>query len=230
MKEKYQALWGAKFLILALFVGCSAPAPNIMSPSTGMIVVPGQIRGGEISSDRPQPPPHYGLYLYVLPGRSVSDEARAEIARFHCDRLTRAGPRDNRPQTALFVLPVKLRELPGTAARVDVALSADLLKTRVAAPDFSEIYIVATVTRIQQGPSVSVDAPEDKIISVGAMSPLSLSKWLLRFAGAVDQQRLTSPSTFDLKLNDFLLGLGTGARLIGLAVAETTHPPVCRVP
>lgn len=231
MTRKFRFLWVAlQFPALILLIGCSShqDIPALAPPPAAAASVPSQIRGGEISSDRPLPPPNYGLYVYVLPGREVSHEIRAEIALFHCDRLTRAGPRDTRRQTTLFVVPVHPRASLGTAARVDVALSADLLRTRVANPDQGDIYVVATATPIRLGPAVRVDAPADKVISVGSMSPSSVSKWLLRLAGAVQQGDLAGPRTIDLRVEDGLLAIGAGARLVGVPVAETSAAPVCR--
>ena len=187
-------------------------------------------RGGEVTVAAPVAPSGYGLYVHILPGRMVDDATLGEIARFHCARLLAASAGGilrqaaaDRPTTALFVLPARQGMPRGTSQYVDVALAHELLRLRVPQPDMTHVYIVATALPLAAaGPQAT-----DRVIQLQGMAPPFVAAWLLRLAQSIEEGRIDTPDTLDLRLRSLFWQVGAAGSLVGIKPAAAAPAPAC---
>jgi hypothetical protein len=183
------------------------PAPPPLGPDRS-------VRGSEITAERPTPRLGFGLYLYILPERQISEKMQAALLKFHgC--LNRPRPSDSPQGVALMLMPI--RRTPA-GDRVDTALAHDFLRKLPIKESNSrnEVWIVAS------NKPLSLNAPTAGVtpIPLSRIAPAYISDWLFLFQDNIEKGTVAAPSDWLLRIKSAgLIGGIIGREVFGIKAA-----------
>jgi hypothetical protein len=190
-------------------VGAAPPAPP--PPAPPPLGPDRSVRGSEITAERPTPRLGFGLYLYILPERQISEEMQAALLKFHgC--LNRPRPSDSPLRVALMLMPIQRTSV---GDRVDTALAHDFLRTIPITESDSrnEVWIVAS------NKPLSLHAPTAGVtpISLSRIAPAYISDWLFLFQDNIERGTVAAPSDWQLRIKSAgLILIEIGNKFLGV--------------